>query len=476
MDKLDRQRERYQGTLNEEFVGVCLQILNSSRSELYMSMRYLDLALSSLRYQIVPYEEWAQPMEAEPGMPVRTAPPIAVDGRSLVADPRYLADLYEADRRKINRVYLHGVMHCLMRHLFKRPRSNALLWRIACDIAVESIIDSMYVRSVRMGVSRPRRNWYDWLQTQMKVLTAEGIYRALSKRDLTAAELLSLQEAFCIDDHCLWPAPRNPNSPPPPEMEMLQNSWDDIAEKTQTRMETFAKEQAAGAGDLSETLRVENRERTDYRTFLRKFAVMREQMQIDPDSFDYVFYTFGLSMYGNMPLIEPQEYQEVKRIEEFVIVLDVSMSTSGELVRTFLEQTYAVLTESESYLKKVNIHILQCDEQVRSDVKITSEEELASYMEHFQLEGGGGTDFRPAFAYVRELIETKQLRDLKGMLYFTDGYGIYPKRRPPWETAFVFMQEDYSDAEVPPWAIKLILEPEDLQEETDTMRTDFSFV
>ena len=52
---------------------------------------------------------------------------------------------------------------------------------------------------------------------------------------------------------------------------------------------------------------------------------------MDPDSFDYTFYSYGLTMYGNMPLIEPQEWKEVQKVEEFVIVIDTSMSCSGEL-------------------------------------------------------------------------------------------------------------------------------------------------
>ena len=47
---------------------------------------------------------------------------------------------------------------------------------------------------------------------------------------------------------------------------------------------------------------------------------------------------------------------------------------------------------------------------------------------------------------------------LRGMIYFTDGRGIYPAKRPVYETAFVFMEEEYEDVDVPPWAIKIILE------------------
>lgn len=446
--------------LAEQFEAVGLQILRNARNELYMNMRFLDLALSSLKLQIT--TEIAG---------------IGTDGFVLAAHPKILADLYERDRRLVNRIFLHTVYHCLFRHLIKQGRRQELLWRISCDMAVEFLIDSTHARSVRTGISRFRMNWRDSLEAERKVLTAEGIYRVLVGRRLSPLEITALKEEFCVDDHSLWPKEPPEGQPPLPQMEQLQNRWQDISEKTQTEMETFSKESAQGAGDLLDEMQVENRERYDYRAFLRKFAVMNEEMQVDPDSFDYVFYSYGLSLYGNMPLIEPQEVKEVYRIQEFVIVIDVSMSCSGELVRTFLEQTYQVLTESETYLKKVNIRILQCDEQIRDDRKITSRQELDDYMAHFTLQGGGGTDFRPAFAYVDQLLERREFVRLKGMIYFTDGYGIYPARKPPYDVAFVFMEEDYTDAQVPPWAIRLVIDREDLEsEQTGGLHSDYRFI
>ena len=54
---------------------------------------------------------------------------------------------------------------------------------------------------------------------------------------------------------------------------------------------------------------------------------------------------------------------------------------------------------------------------------------------------------------------------LRGLLYFTDGYGTFPGKMPPYETAFIFMKDDYRDVDVPPWAIKLILDTETLERE-----------
>ena len=89
---------------------------------------------------------------------------------------------------------------------------------------------------------------------------------------------------------------------------------------------------------------------------------------------------------------------------------------------------------------------------------------LKEYMEHLELIGEGGTDFRPAFEYVNHLIEQGEFYHLKGLIYFTDGKGTYPKKKPPYQTAFIFMQEEYEDVDVPPWAVKLIVDAEDLDE------------
>ncbi|MFR8392337.1 MAG: metallopeptidase, partial [Pilosibacter sp.] len=48
--------------------------------------------------------------------------------------------------------------------------------------------------------------------------------------------------------------------------------------------------------------------------------------------------------------------------------------------------------------------------------------------------------------------------------YFTDGYGTFPVKMPPYDTAFVFMRDNYTDADVPPWAMKVILDPESMED------------
>ena len=180
------------------------------------------------------------------------------------------------------------------------------------------------------------------------------------------------------------------------------------------------------------------------------------------DEFDYVFYTYGLSLYKNMPLIEALEYKEIKKIKEFVIAIDTSGSTSGEIVQKFLTKTYNILTQNENHCKKINIHIIQCDDKIQHDDKITSREEFIKLINNYQIYGGGGTNFCPVFNYVDNMIKNKEFTNLKGLIYFTDGFGEYPARQPKYKTAFVFIDDNLNNYDVPVWAIKQVLKKEEI--------------
>lgn len=461
----DPTRHRQLEELNQ--VELCSRILYQARSELYLNMRFLDISLSCLGFEA----DWARNG-------------LATDGWLIYYGPEYLMGLYRQGRNRVNRAYLHMVFHCLFCHMYTRGDRDKQYWDLACDIAMESVIDGLYQKCVHIPKSPLRRETYlrlekalareaeqkqdvDWNReageknapARRIPMTAERIYHALRKMQLPERRIRLMQSEFYVDSHDLWEQEDNKKQSRP-----RQNQWDDNREKMQTQMETGSKDESEDNQSLLEQVQVENRERYDYRQFLRKFAVLREEMQVDPDSFDYAFYTYGLSLYGNMPLIEPLESKEIYRVEDFAIVVDTSMSCSGELVRRFLEETYDVLSESESYFKKVHVHMIQCDDKVQSDVVITDTQALKEYMDNFQIKGHGGTDFRPAFEYVNGLRARREVANLRGLIYFTDGKGIYPVQAPPYDTAFVFVEDMFSDESVPPWAMKVVLEEEQIME------------
>ena len=222
-----------------------------------------------------------------------------------------------------------------------------------------------------------------------------------------------------------------------------------------------SKERGDEAGNLIESLRGIEREHIRYEDFVRRFAVIEERMFIDIDSFDYAYYTYGLQVYGDVPLIEPLEYKEVHSIREFVIAIDTSGSCDAELVKKFLTKTYDILSEPVFDESELKVYIVQCDAAVQSETVIEDMDGVRDYIENFEVRGGGGTDFRPVFKRVEELRGDGKLARLRGLLYFTDGYGVFPEKPTDYRTAFVFAEVD-GQVDVPPWAMKINIEEEGL--------------
>ena len=48
---------------------------------------------------------------------------------------------------------------------------------------------------------------------------------------------------------------------------------------------------------------------------------------------------------------------------------------------------------------------------------------------------------------------------MNGMLYFTDGMGVYPRKKPEYQVAFIYDSEVLDEIpEVPAWAIRYLMD------------------
>lgn len=580
--KREERRPTAQGSLND----LGSRILNQSRYELSLSMRHLARALDRLPYEM---DFNTQRMGTE--------------GERIHFHPEFIFQLFMESPQKLNRLYMHSLLHCLFRHMFKNEDKKEELWNMACDIHVEYVLDSLDVDLLKRPAGEYRENTFQSMEEKIKTLSAERIYQYLEEEDLDYDAWERLEREFYKDDHVFWkvidredapgqegegdgdgaplPMPEDftPNDKPSGEENegekkdsgdntSVQNSedkdkspreskssedaspqsgtpsngegkeeknqeagnqepenrgsegegntgegnsgedsqgeakqedsqsgnssgkkqeerkkaenrkptgqekreereakkkrddlskeWEDISKRTEQEIEHSSKEKQEEQGSLAWFLRLEQKKYTDFRDFLRRLSVDREEMEVDLDSFDYGYYYYGLEQYGNMPLIEENEYREGRKLQELVIAIDTSHSTKGEMVKGFLEETAGILKQKDAFFQKVKVHILECDDELRKDICLENVEDLEQYSKNFAVKGGYGTDFRPVFRYVSDLQKRGELKNLKGLMYFTDGKGRYPKEAPPYVTAFVFPKgEDIDDDNVPFWAMKL---------------------
>lgn len=567
--RMGERRKTAQGALN----SLGLRILNQAKIELSLSMRYLSRALDKLAFQ----------------MDFNTMR-IGTEGERIHFHPEFIFQLYVESPQKLYRLYMHSLLHCLFRHMFKTEEKDPELWNLAADIHVEYVLDSMDIPLLYRPAYPFRENYFQKLEKEVKSLSAERIYAHLLAQDLSYEEKERLELEFVKDDHRFWEklgeeereidgedgeeadgadgadgaegtegvesteestssenkeatkdaeakedkedtrgreatedresdrlkggesdnvkgkdgqpekhkegksqsdrvkdgeghekenrgkqgvgeskereekkqstkgkiSPDEDKEPREEKRRALDKDWEDIGKRTEEEMKE--EEDREKGEKLSWFLHLEHKSYTPFQEFLRKFSVDREELKTDPESFDYGYYYFGLSQYGNMPLIEENEYQEKRKIPELVIAIDTSYSTKGEMVKHFLEETLAILKDKEAFFRKCRVHIIECDDRIRKDILIEDAEEMELYRERFEVSGGYGTDFRPVFRYIEDLQKKGELKELKALLYFTDGRGRYPKNAPAYTAAFIFPKgEDIDDENAPFWALKLYI-------------------
>ncbi len=413
------------------------EIINFIKSEIYLDLPFMGVALGAL----TPF-------------PKPELLTLATDGEGIYFSPERLIETFKSNTLFLDRAYLHSVLHCIFSHPWIRGERDVTTWSIACDIAVEYTIDHLKKPCTKRALSWIRQQTYQQMEKSLSGISAATI--SIWIEGLEEEKKESLMREFYTDDHRFWPSREDTQAK---AESRTQSKWNKIARQAAMDEKRHGDEKSDGEEVFAAQIRAEKNQR-NYRDFLKKFCVLREELHADEDAFDVNYYTYGLRLYKNMPLIEPHETREVKKIKEFVIVVDTSYSTSGELISNFLKETFSILTEADSFFTKSRVHIIQCDNQVQMDEEVHCEAEIEALMNRFTIVGGGGTDFRPAFSYVDELIESKKLKDLSGLLYFTDGKGIYPQKRPSYKTAFLFL-EDYEEENVPAWAIRLRLLPEE---------------
>ncbi len=418
--------------------GLAAEVMRLAHDGILVNMRFLDVALS--RLQVVCREGTGAQL---------------FDGAALYYDPALLLAYYQREPHYAARLYLHTLLHCIFYHGFAADRMNRPCWDMATDIAVENVILDMGLPVTGLSSDDELRGRLEVLAKQAGGLTAEKIYRHFRIEEPSEKAAKMWHKLCHYDEHIYWDRQE--------ELELSQAEWRKLSERIKADLKSFSRDRNDAAG-MEQNLKEATRERYDYGSFLKKFMVMGESIQINDDEFDYIYYTYGLDTYGNMPLIEPLEYKDANKIRDFVIALDTSASCRGHIVQSFLQKTYNIMQAQEHFFSKINVHIIQCDSEVRQDIRITDRREFDAFLLNGKLTGFGSTDFRPVFDHVEKLRADGEFDNLKGLIYFTDGYGVYPERMPDYDVAFVFVGEDENAPKVPPWAIRIVLEEESLEE------------
>lgn len=321
----------------------------------------------------------------------------------------------------------HEALHCALSHFARRQHRVKHRWDVACDHAINPLL-------VEDGLRAPPGTL---LLDEFKGMTAEEIYPYI--KDDTQEETL--------DDHAYDDAEggqqgndNNPNPPPPKQPKNPHADRDEPEKGSGANAEPDPKRNgAAQPPPLSAT------EREQLSTQWQERMAGAAQLALQAGKLsgslarlvDHLLqpqlpWRMLLARYMTAIARDDYSYMRPSRREgeailpslrsshvEIAVLLDVSGSIKEDELNEFLAEVNAIKGQAQA-----GISLHACDDQLAGDGPWRYEawEEIKLPR---SFSGGGGTDFRPAFAWVESLERAPDL-----VVYFTDALGEFPPLEP----------------------------------------------
>lgn len=110
----------------------------------------------------------------------------------------------------------------------------------------------------------------------------------------------------------------------------------------------------------------------------------------------------------------------IPAIRKEQLEIAVAVDTSGSMCDKDLQDCLSEVMGIVYAYENVNLTVLTCDAEVHTVNEVTATTDVKS----IKMQGGGGTDFRPVFKWLEE-----NKSQLKLLIFFTDGYGDFPKEQ-----------------------------------------------
>lgn len=311
---------------------------------------------------------------------------MAVDGKHVYYNPEWVAKLSSEETKG---VLAHETMHCVYEHMARRGGRDPRKWNVAGDYVINLVLTDAGFKLPAGGL----------LNQAFKDMTTDQVYALL------------------------------PESPAGGAMDQVMDGAPDDVETTATEWRIAVVQAATAAkmaGKLPDSLSRLVDElvtpKVDWRDQLRRFITEKSK-----DDYSWMrpnrrYLAHNLFLPG--------------LFSENMGHLAVAIDTSGSIDQATLNAFGSEITAAWNSARPTQLTTIYCDARVNHVDTFDLGDQL-----HFDMHGGGGTDFNPPFNYVEE-------HAIKPVcfVYLTDGYGPFPSSPPDYPVLWV-MTTDVT----PPW-------------------------
>ena len=302
------------------------------------------------------------------------------DMKHIVFDPSFIDQL---DDIELKVLILHELLHCVLFHPTRQKGKIHLLYNIACDIVVNSIIyQDIPINS--LGGS-PFVHTFE--QKEGYLYTADEIY-------LKLLNLNNEYENILVDNHDVWEIKCKD--------QQMEEDFNEILLKTYKT----SKE------DINKQIRKILEER--YEPKMNWQEQLMDFLSYNTDQEDYSYSVRDTRFYDDTYLPSLIEEDNLFELNKIYIAIDVSGSISDEQYNEFVKeiQYQCEMMHIKGYYSFFDTKVTEpkpFDEENKIDFK--------------QVNGYGGTSFSIIFQKTKEFFEDPP----KAIIILTDGYAVFPK-------------------------------------------------
>jgi predicted metal-dependent peptidase len=330
----------------------------------------------------------------------------ATDGQVLLLNREFMESLSAAHFQS---VLLHEMLHMALSHVERMkdkfeidPQTS----NIAADIVVNGIIQDN-------GLSLPEEAVTD---NDLKHLSVREIYSILKQKQEEDPDYLKNKYGYSDANECLKPGKKESGG------SSSSTNWNDVINKAKT-IASMKKAGARGAG-IRRIFKELFEPRVNWRDALYRYITAAKT---DFEGFDRRFVSNGLYLddLGGSKI-------------NIVAFIDTSASVDEELLGEFVKELRFAVNALPQISGKLYYF----------DTKLYYQGEIEEINDVPQVQGGGGTSFKPIMAKLDKLVEEDSTSSVLGLI-LTDGFASMHLDEPNCSMMWCISPGGINDEEVP---------------------------
>lgn len=298
--------------------------------------------------------------------------------------------------KELKGLVCHEILHLAYQHPFRIQNRDQKLFNIAADLKVNSELQKCLGSGIELPVGGLKVEWGEWKCANVHIKdiddkTTEQIYQELKKQ---AFKIPSFIMDLMKGQGGLEEVPSN-------QLPGLSREWQSRIDSANTQQKGNVPE-----GLLRELRSLEYPELPWYQIIRQRLkTVSRLRSWKRPNKRYLPFYFPGTTRNKGLTA---------------VIAIDTSGSMSTKQLTKALSEIWGL---AQSF-KGIKFYLVTCDASVWDVMKLDNGKK--EVLKKIKMRGGGGTDFRPVF----ELVKKKYQSEIDCLIFFTDGWGDFPTKRP----------------------------------------------